>query len=64
MELRKIDGNGVKLEVKLKAQGRWSGVEVETSGGGSMNKLMIELEWSCRKCLWSWSGSGGRDLEF
>jgi hypothetical protein len=33
VELRKIEGNGVELEVKLKVQWRWSGVEVRTSGG-------------------------------
>ncbi len=52
MELRKIDGNGVELEVKLKVQWRWSGVEVKTSESGAMNELMMELEWSYRKCLW------------
>ncbi len=46
MELRKIEGNGVELEVKLKVQWKWSGVERKTSGGGAMNELMMELEWS------------------
>jgi hypothetical protein len=36
VELRKIEGNGVELEVKLKVQ--WSGVEVKTGGG------RVELE--------------------
>ncbi len=44
VELRKIKGNGVELEAKLKVQWRWSGVEVKTSGGGAMNELMMELE--------------------
>jgi hypothetical protein len=39
VELRKVEGNGVELEVKLKAQWRWS-------GGGAINELMMELEWS------------------
>jgi hypothetical protein len=37
VELRKIEGNGVELEVKLKVQWRWS-------GGGAMNELIMELE--------------------
>jgi hypothetical protein len=46
VDLRKIEANGVELEVKLKVQWRWSGVEVKTSGGGAMNELIMELEWS------------------
>ncbi len=38
MELRKIEGNGVELEVKFKVPWSWSGVHVKTSGGG------VELE--------------------
>jgi hypothetical protein len=52
VELRKIEGNGVELEVKFKVQWRWSGVEVKNSGGGAMNELMMKLEWSYRKRLW------------
>ncbi len=50
--------------MKFKIQWRWSGVEVKTSGGGvgGMNDLIMELEWSCGKCLWRWSG--GRNFEF
>jgi hypothetical protein len=29
VELKKIEGNGVELEVKFKVQWRWSGVGVE-----------------------------------
>jgi hypothetical protein len=32
VELRKIGQDGVELEVKLKIEWRWSGVEVKTSG--------------------------------
>jgi hypothetical protein len=39
VELRKIEGNGVELEVKFKVQWRWSRV-------GGMNDLIMELEWS------------------
>ncbi len=46
MKLRKIEGNGVELEMKLKVQWRWNGIEGKTSGGGAMNELMMELEWS------------------
>jgi hypothetical protein len=35
VELRKIEANGVELEVKLKVQWRWSGVEVK----------IVEVEW-------------------
>jgi hypothetical protein len=44
VEFRKIEGNGVELEVKLKVEWRWSGIEVKTSGCGAMNELMMELE--------------------
>jgi hypothetical protein len=27
-----------------------------------MNDLIMELEWSCGKYLWRWSGGGGRIL--
>jgi hypothetical protein len=37
MELRKVEANGVELEVKFKVQWRWGGVEVKTSGGGGRN---------------------------
>jgi hypothetical protein len=46
VELRKIKGNGVELELKFKIQWRWSGVDLKTSGGRVMNKMMMELKWS------------------
>ncbi len=39
MELRKIEGNGVELEVKFKVQWRWSEVDVKTSGVGVERKF-------------------------
>jgi hypothetical protein len=37
---------------------------VKTNESGVMNKIIMELEWSYGKCLWRWSGGGGRNLEF
>jgi hypothetical protein len=37
MELRKIEENGVELELKLKVQWRWSGVVENACGGGGRN---------------------------
>ncbi len=34
MELQKIEGNGVELEVKFKVQWRWSEIEENIYGGG------------------------------
>jgi hypothetical protein len=31
-----------------------SGVRGDLSGGGVMNKIIMELECSCGKCLWRW----------
>jgi len=39
VELRKIEGNGVELEIKFKVHWRWS-------GGGGMSHLIMKLEWS------------------
>jgi hypothetical protein len=30
------------------------GVEVKTSEGGVMNKIIMKLKWSYGKCLWRW----------
>jgi hypothetical protein len=47
VELRKIEANGVELEVKFKVHWRWSGGEGEGEGeGGGMNDLIMKLEWS------------------
>jgi hypothetical protein len=38
VELRKIEGNGVELELKFKVQWRWGGVEVE------LKEMLVEVE--------------------
>jgi hypothetical protein len=43
--ISKTRGKWSGVEVKFKVQCRRSGVEVKTSGGGCINKLIIELKW-------------------
>ncbi len=43
MGLRKIEGNGVELEGKFKAQWRLSGVDVKTNGGGGGVEVELEV---------------------
>ncbi len=41
----------------MRTSGGWS-------GGGGKNEMIMDLEWSCRKCLWRWSEGGGRNFGF